>query len=79
MMSMAGNKPAGAHPDPLSTIVLVVSIEAEANSSGAETKLAVGSVDTEMVADTSGIVIVVAFAATRAATKSTSLGSPPKI
>ena len=64
MMSMAGDNPVGALPDPLSTMMRVMSTEVGANSPGAETRSAAGSVDTEIGADTSGTVIVVASAAT---------------
>jgi len=51
MMSMAGDNPDGTLPDPLSTIVRVVPTEAGANSLGAEIRLAVGSVDTKIMAE----------------------------
>ena len=79
MMSMAGDNPAGTLPDPLSMMVNVVSIETRANSLGAETRPTAGSVDTEIVADTSGAIIVVASEAIGAATNSITPGSPAEI
>ena len=79
MMSIAGDNNASALPDPLSMMVRVVSIETGANSICAGIRPTIGSFDTEVIADTSGTVIVVASTAIGAATNSTALGSPTEV
>ena len=53
MMSIAGASSVGALPNPLSMIVRTMSVKAGAISLGAETRPAAGSVNTEVVTDTS--------------------------
>ena len=79
MMSMAGDSSAGALPDPLSMVVHIISIEAGANSLGAETRLEAGSVNAEVMVDTSGAIVMVASEATGAATNSTALVSAVEV
>ena len=71
MMSMAGASSVGALPETLSTVVCIMSIEAGANSLGAEIRPAAGSVNTAVVASTAETIFVVASEATVAATNST--------
>ena len=73
MMSMARGNSVGALPDPLSMIVRPMSVEAKAISLGAETRLAVGSVNVEVVTGTSGTITVVTFETTTARTNFTVL------
>jgi len=79
MMSVAGDNLVDALLDPLSMIVRVVSTETGANSTCAEIRPTTGSCDAEVVANTSGTVVVIASTATGAATNSTSLGSPAEV
>ena len=51
---MAGASSVGALPNPLSMIVRTMPVEAGAISLGAETSLAAGYVNAEVMADTSG-------------------------
>jgi len=66
MMSMAGSSSVGALPDPLSIVVCIMSTEAGASSLGVETRPVAGFVNAEVMADTSGTVVMVASEATGA-------------
>ena len=79
MMSMTGDSSTGALPDPFFTMVGIMSTEEGANSLRAETRPAAGSVDTEIVADTSGTIVAVASEATGTATNSTTPGSATEV
>ena len=72
MMSVVGDNPADALPDPL----FMTERETRTNSTCAGVRPTIGSSDTEVVANTSRTVIVVAAStATEATTNSTALGS----
>jgi len=76
MMSLVGDNPTDVLPDPLS----MTGRETEAISTCAGVRPTIGSSDTEVVTDTSGIVIIVAAStATETTANSTALGSPAEV
>ena len=76
MMSVAGDNPTDALPDPLS----MTERETGTNSTCAGVRPIIGSSDAEVVVNTSGTVVVVtASTATEATTNSTALGSPTEV
>ena len=60
-------------------IVRIVSTETRANSTYAGIRLTAGFCDSEVVANTSGMVVVVASTATDVVINSTALGSPSEV
>ena len=79
MMFMAGASSDGALPDPLSMIVRTISVEVGVISLGAETRLAIGSVNAEVVTGTSGTITVVASETITTGTDFTVLSSIVKV
>ena len=79
MMSLDGVNSINALPDPLSMIVQMMSVEAEAISLGAEIRPAAGSINAEVVTDPSGIVTIVASETITTGTNFTVLGSAVEV
>jgi len=79
MMSVVGDNPADALPDPLSMIVRVVSTETGANSTCAGIRPTTVSCSAEVIVNTSETVVMVASTAIEAATNFTALGSPAEV
>jgi len=83
MMSMAGGNSANALPDPISVIVRIVSVGAEAVSlilpERAGSRSATDSLNAKVVTGTSGTVPVVAFGVTTKEADFTILGSSVQI
>jgi len=79
MMSMAGSSSVDALPDPLSMIVQMISVVAEAISLGAQTRPATGSIKAKVVTGTSEIITVVASKTTTAVIDFVVLGSAVEV
>ena len=79
MMSMAGPSSVDALLNPLSTIVHTMFVEARVISLVTEMRPVAGSVNAEVITDTSGTVTVVASEMITTGTNFTVLGSPVEV